>query len=147
MTKKGTKYDRPFSSKSQLNKWLQHLLNRYRYLCQPYLELCTQNNEPFDLRILLQKKREESMDGTGPRNSHGTKKTELLQILPQAGKAISLDTFNKRNPETISIAVEQKIQHILRTLPVETEAVFERLFELGIDLGIDKKRPNMDNGH
>ncbi len=45
-----------------------------------------------------------------------------------------IDTFNKRNPETISIAVEQKIHHILRTLPVETEAVFERLFELGIDL-------------
>lgn len=93
MTKKGTKYDRPFSSKSQLNKWLQHLLNRYRYLCQPYLELCTQNNEPFDLRILLQKTRR--INGwNGAAEFVRDKKTELLQILPQAGSH-SLDTFNK----------------------------------------------------
>lgn len=78
------------------------------------------------------------MDGTGPRNSYGTKRRNYFKSCLRR-EAISLDTFNKRNPETISIAVEQKIQHILRTLPVETEAVFERLFELGIDLGIDKK--------
>ncbi|PEZ77232.1 MULTISPECIES: YheC/YheD family protein [Bacillaceae] len=138
MTKKGTKYDRPFSSKSQLNKWLQHLLNRYRYLCQPYLELCNQNNEPFDLRIFLQKNEKNQWMERG-RGIRTGQKDGITSNLATGGEAIPLETFNKRNPETISIAVEQKIQHILRTLPVETEAVFERLFELGIDLGIDKK--------
>lgn len=77
------------------------------------------------------------MDGTG-RGIRTGQKTELHQISPRAGSHF-IGYFHQKNPETISIAVEQKIQHILRTLPRETEAVFERLFELGIDLGIDKK--------
>ncbi|MGG4265025.1 YheC/YheD family protein [Peribacillus simplex] len=138
MTKKGTKYDRPFNSTSQLNKWLHHLLNRYRYLCQPYLDLYNEKNEPFDLRILLQKNEKNQWMERG-RGIRTGQKGGITSNLATGGEAISLDTFIKNNPETISIAVEQKIQHILRTLPRETEAAFERLFELGIDLGIDKK--------
>ncbi|CAH0221560.1 Endospore coat-associated protein YheD [Peribacillus sp. Bi96] len=138
MTKKGTKYDRPFTSTSQLNKWLQHLLNRYRYLCQPYLELRNQKNEPFDLRILLQKNEKNQWMERG-RGIRTGQKDSITSNLATGGEAISLDIFNKNNPEAITIAVEQKIQHILRTLPAETEAVSKRLFELGIDLGIDKK--------
>ncbi|MFD9624814.1 YheC/YheD family endospore coat-associated protein [Peribacillus muralis] len=138
MTKKGTKYDRQFTSTSQLNKWLQHLLNRYKYLCQPYLELCTVENEPFDLRILLQKNEKNQWMERG-RGIRTGQKAGITSNLATGGEAVTLDAFIKKNPETISIAVEQKIQHILRSLPVETEAVFDRLFELGIDLGIDKK--------
>ncbi|WP_285767666.1 YheC/YheD family protein [Peribacillus sp. SI8-4] len=137
-TKKGTKYDRQFTSTSQLNKWLQQLLKRYKYLCQPYLELCNQENEPFDLRILLQKNEKNQWVERG-RGIRTGQKDGITSNLATGGEALTLDTFIKKNPETISIAVEQKIQHILRTLPAETEAMFERLFELGIDLGIDKK--------
>ncbi|KRF55262.1 hypothetical protein ASG99_11105 [Bacillus sp. Soil768D1] len=138
MTKKGTKYDRQFDSKSQLNKWLQHLLNRYSYLCQPYLELCNQKKEPFDLRILLQKNEKNQWMERG-RGIRLGQQDGITSNLATGGEAISLEAFIKKNPESIPIAAEQKIQHILRTLPAETEAVFERLFELGIDLGIDKK--------
>ncbi|MFJ7752415.1 YheC/YheD family protein [Peribacillus muralis] len=138
MTKKGTKYERQFTSKSQLNKWLQHLLNRFKYLCQPYLELCNQENEPFDLRILLQKNEKNQWVERG-RGIRTGQKDGITSNLATGGEAMTLDSFIKENPEIISVAVEQKIQHILRTLPAKTEGVFERLFELGIDLGIDNK--------
>lgn len=138
MTKKGTKYDRQFESQSQLNKWLQHLINRYSYLCQPYLELSNQKNEPFDLRILLQKNERNQWIERG-RGIRLGKQGHITSNLTMGGEALSLDTFIQKNPDTIPVSVEQTIQHILRTLPVETEAVFQRLFELGIDLGIDKK--------
>ncbi|MFJ7639009.1 YheC/YheD family protein [Peribacillus sp. NPDC097206] len=137
MTKKGTKYDRQFESKSQLNKWLQHLLTRYSYLCQPYLELSNQKNEPFDLRILLQKNEKNQWLERG-RGIRLGKQDHITSNLTTGGEALSLEDFMKKNPDSIPVTVEQTIQHILRTLPVETEGAFQRLFELGIDLGIDK---------
>ncbi|MGE7604190.1 YheC/YheD family protein [Peribacillus sp. NPDC097675] len=138
MTKKGMKYDRQFESTSQLNKWLQHLLTRYSYLCQPYLELSTQKNEPFDLRILLQKNEKNQWLERG-RGVRLGKPDHITSNLTTGGEALTLESFAKKSPEAIPIIVEQTIQHILRTLPVETEAAFHRLFELGVDLGIDKK--------
>lgn len=78
------------------------------------------------------------MGRTGPWDSHRPKGWNHLKF-GNRRRSHNIGCLHQKNPETISIAVEQKIQHILRTLPAEIEAVFERLFELGIDLGIDKK--------
>ena len=137
-TKKGTRYDRQFESEAQLNKWLQHLLNRYSYLCQPYLELSNGNSEPFDLRVLLQKNEKNHWVERG-RGVRVGSKNNLTSNLTTGGAAVSVDAFLKKNPDSIPLSVEQTIQHIIRTLPNEAETVTQRLFELGIDIGIDKK--------
>lgn len=37
------------------NKWLNQLLNRNAYLMQAYLPLSNKEEQPFDIRALLQK--------------------------------------------------------------------------------------------
>ena len=137
-TKKGSRYDRQFETTTQLNKWLHHLLKRYSYLCQPYLELSSENSEPFDLRVLLQKNERNQWIERGRGIRVGSKDT-LTSNLTTGGEALSVEAFIKKNPHSFPLSAEQTIQHIIRTLPKEAEAVSQRLFELGIDLGIDKK--------
>ena len=137
MTKKGEKYERVFQSRSQLNKWMTRLLHKYSYLCQPYLELATEENYPFDLRVLLQKNRRNQWVERG-RGIRLGQKNSITANIATGGLFLPITTFIKQYPNTIPLAAEQTIHHILRTLPDQVETKFNRLFELGIDLGVDR---------
>lgn len=137
MTKKAEKYERTFQSRSQLNKWIERLLQKYHYLCQPYLTLTTDDHHPFDLRVLLQKNRRNQWIERG-RGIRLGQKDHLTANIATGGLFLPVTTFLKQYPHTIPLATEQTIQHILRTLPDQVEAKFNRLFELGIDLGVDR---------
>lgn len=137
MTKKGEKYDRTFQSRSQLNKWIDRLLQRYSYLCQPYLELTTHENHPFDLRVFLQKNSRNEWIERG-RGIRLGQKEHITANIATGGLFLPIHTFLKQYPNTIPLPAEHTIHHILRTLPDLIEAKFNRLFELGIDIGIDR---------
>ena len=137
MTKKAEKYERVFQSKSPLNKWVDRLLQRYSYLCQPYLELTTSDNHPFDLRVLLQKNKQNQWMERG-RGIRLGQKDSITANIATGGLFLPITTFLHQYPDTIPLSAEQTIQHILRTLPGQVEARFNRLFELGIDLGVDR---------
>lgn len=135
--KKGEKQERLFKSKSQLIKWLARLLQKYSYLCQPYLKLATKEEEPFDLRILLQKNHRNQWVERG-RGIRLGQKGLLTANLATGGLMLPIVTFLRQHPHSIPLQAEQTIEHIIRTLPQEVELKFNRLFELGIDLGIDQ---------
>jgi glutathione synthase/RimK-type ligase-like ATP-grasp enzyme len=137
MTKKAEKYERSFQSKSHVNKWVDRLLQRYSYLCQPYLELSTAENHPFDLRVLLQKDHRNQWVERG-RGIRLGQKDNITANIATGGLFLPVTTFLQTYPDTIPLAAEHTIQHILRTLPDQVEARFNRLFELGIDLGVDR---------
>lgn len=137
MTKKGEKYERVFQAKSPLNKWVDRLLQRYSYLCQPYLTLSTADNHPFDLRVLLQKNKKNQWTERG-RGIRLGQKDSITANVATGGLFLPITTFLQRYSDTISLAAEHTIQHILWTLPNQVEERFNRLFELGIDLGIDQ---------
>lgn len=137
MTKKGEKYERVFQSKSPLNKWVDRLLQRYSYLCQPYLDLSTADHHPFDLRVLLQKNKQNQWVERG-RGIRLGQKESITANVATGGLFLPITTFLHQYSDTIPLTAEHTIQHILRTLPDQVEARFNRLFELGIDIGVDK---------
>lgn len=137
MTKKTETYKRLFQSKSQLNKWVDRLLQRYSYLCQPYLELATAQNEPFDFRILMQKDKRNQWVEKG-RGIRLGQKDHITANIATGGLFLPITAFLQQYRDVLPLAAEQTIHHILRTLPEQVEATFHRLFELGIDLGVDR---------
>lgn len=137
ITKKTEIHKRLFQSKSQLNKWVDRLLQRYSYLCQPYLELATSKNEPFDLRILMQKNKRNQWVEKG-RGIRLGQKNHITANIATGGLFLPVTAFIQQYLNAIPLAAEQTIHHILRTLPEQVEATFHRLFELGIDLGVDQ---------
>lgn len=138
MTKHEKRYERHFKSKEQLHRWIESLLNKFPFLIQPYLPLSNLDNEPFDLRILVQKDATNHWVEQGRGIRKGNKDC-ITSNLATGGKAITYEKFIKGIAHPHQKYIELTIGHILRTLPEELEAKFQPLFELGIDLGIDRK--------
>ncbi|MFD0048747.1 YheC/YheD family protein [Actinomycetes bacterium NPDC127524] len=138
MNKEGKRYDRLIETKRDSLFWLDSIMRKYTLLVQPYLELSNDNNEPFDVRILLQKNKENDWEEIGRGIRTGMKES-ITANLASGGKAEAFQTFNKTIPPSLQDQYEQKIQTIITQLPGELEANFQRLFEIGLDLGIDKK--------
>ncbi|MEK3799610.1 YheC/YheD family protein [Peribacillus sp. FSL H8-0477] len=137
MQKQAGRYKRSFTTEEELNKWLERLLTKYHYLGQPFLTLFTQEQEPFDIRSLLQKNEENNWIERG-RGIRKGKKDGITSNLATGGRAYSYDSYL----DTLSIAaarqLEPMIERIYQTLPVALETKFNRLFELGVDLGRDQ---------
>ncbi|MBA9025290.1 YheC/YheD family endospore coat-associated protein [Peribacillus huizhouensis] len=138
MTKQEKRYERNFKSKQQLLRWIESLLKKFQFLIQPYLPLFNLENEPFDLRILLQKDANNQWVEQGRGIRQGNKGC-ITSNLATGGKIITYEKFINQIDNPHKKYIELTIGHLLRTLPEELESRFQPLFELGIDLGIDQK--------
>lgn len=117
-----------------------HLLPLHRsssLIIQPYLALHTANQTPFDLRVLVQK------DGTGTWQLTGTavrtgQPGSLTANLHGGGTALATKPFLDAHypPQTVA-AITEQVHTIAAIVPRHLEALHGRLFELGIDLGIE----------
>jgi len=137
LQKQAGRYKRAFTTEEELNKWLEGLLTKYRYLGQSFLTLFTPELEPFDIRSLLQKDEENNWIERG-RGIRKGKKDGITSNLATGGRAYSYDSYLDTLPITMARQLEPMIERIFETLPVILEAKFNRLFELGIDLGLDQ---------
>ncbi|HHY74435.1 MAG TPA: YheC/YheD family protein [Bacillus bacterium] len=129
-----------FSKKERLSHWLKQLVRSHSYLVQEYLPLLDEEMRPFDIRILLQKKKDNDWHELG-RGIRKGQKGHCISNLHGGGTAYSFEewlqskSFDKAQRELLL----DDLNTITTHLPTALEASFERpLFELGIDIGFAK---------
>lgn len=128
---------RIFPNETKLIQWLQSLICNRQYLLQPYLELSNDQLQPFDIRILLQKK----MDGEWCELGRGLRRGNtggILSNLSAGGSVLPYPDWSSSLPTNIREYIDQELAYILTHLPPLLENAFLPLFELGIDIGIAK---------
>lgn len=128
---------RVFSERSTFVSWLERLLSKRDYLLQPFLSLQNENNQPFDIRSLLQK------DGNGNWIAVGIgiregRKGGIVSNLSLGGIALPFEDWLEGMSKTTKGFVVEEITDILQSLPLILEHHFPPLFELGVDLGLAK---------
>ncbi|WP_409304521.1 YheC/YheD family protein [Peribacillus sp. SCS-155] len=137
MTKKDGGYERTLSNVDQIERWFSVLLSESPYICQQYLELSNRENRPYDVRLFLQKDERNIWTERGRGVRVGSKHAVTANLAAGA-KAIPFQSLLRSYPADIQKRIENSISVIKRTLPQELEKRFRRLFELGIDIGIDR---------
>jgi glutathione synthase/RimK-type ligase-like ATP-grasp enzyme len=137
MTKKDGGYERSINTEDQVNRWFQYLLTDSPYISQQYLELSNKEDKPYDVRLFLQKDQHNNWIERG-RGVRVGNKHAITANLATGAKALPFYALLKSYPAEIQKKIENSIQLIKKVLPLELEKRFQRLFELGIDLGIDR---------
>ncbi|TLS38030.1 YheC/YheD family protein [Pseudalkalibacillus caeni] len=132
--KTGRVIHRNFHSKAQLKSWLDKYILTVPYLMQPYLRLNTPENQPFDLRIVMQKKAcdEWAVQGKGLRISTPG---NLVSNLHSGGSVFNYKEWVWKHPYKDQI--ESSINIIEQELPGLLDKKLGPLFEIGIDIGIE----------
>ncbi|WP_075981546.1 YheC/YheD family endospore coat-associated protein [Bacillus massilinigeriensis] len=123
-----------FSKEEQFSLWLNRLLSQRNYLMQPYLSLTNMDNQPFDIRTLIQK------DATGDWTIVGKtirqgEKGGLISNLQAGASSIDFDQWIEGQPLKVRNYLLEELNDILTTLPSLLEQSFNRLFEIGVDIG------------
>lgn len=119
-------------TKERFAKWLTGFDLTEKYLSQPFLQLTNSSNEPFDVRILIQKKADGNWQETG-RGIRLGKKGNLVSNVHNGGVTKPFLIPDHQEHEILD-----QLNRIITTLPIILDQHFGPLFELGIDIGIDQ---------
>lgn len=126
-------------SEQTLRRWLKAFVGETRYIMQPFLELSTIDNEPFDIRILVQKNEKREWDTTGLAVRIGSSDT-ITSNLHGGGHATTFHPFLKQNYPADAISeITNQIKKISTLVPKIIEENHGPLLELGLDIGIDRQ--------
>ncbi|SDZ13457.1 YheC/YheD family protein [Thermoactinomyces sp. DSM 45892] len=125
-------------TKTQLRNWIQQHIGTTRFVIQPYLSLSTPDGQPFDLRILIQKNKEQEWETTGMAIRAG-KPNSITSNLHGGGNAHRLLPFIKQHftPEQVE-KINEDIKKLASMVPGFIEENHGTLLELGLDVGIDR---------
>ncbi|MCJ8010169.1 YheC/YheD family protein [Paenibacillus sp. KQZ6P-2] len=128
-----------FDESSKAFLWIRQFTGNRDYILQPFLQLYGRNDQPFDIRVLMQKNEKglwmrtgmavrEGAAGSMTSNLHGGGKA--LPVLPYLS-----EKFGAAQAERMTDTLGQLSENI----PPILEGHYGRLGELGIDFGIDTK--------
>lgn len=123
-------------TKKQAMTFFQRLLAKSPYLLQPLLSLQTDDNRPFDLRILMQKngQGEWQVQGKGIRIGM---KDAFVSNVTKGGAFLPFDRWFTATGNEMNWALLSELHNMLFQLLRAIEKKFSPLFELGIDVGIE----------
>ncbi|WP_379970114.1 YheC/YheD family protein [Ectobacillus sp. sgz5001026] len=125
-----------FSSKDAFLTWLSKLLQDKPYIQQPFLSI-QENSQPFDIRILLQKNEEGLWTEAGRAVRIGEAHS-LVSNLAAGSQPISYDEWKRTLAKHTGIMLEEAIVTLIKTVPETLEKELPPLFELGLDLSLDR---------
>ncbi|MCM3411341.1 YheC/YheD family protein [Metabacillus litoralis] len=128
------KKTKSFQSLQLFSDWCDRLIKQQSYLLQPFLSLTDQEGYPFDIRLLLQKDRngEWILVEKGVRKGyHGS----FLSNLNSGGAPITYEEWSKSLTMKQKFLLEDELSTIITHLPKLLDMKFNRLFEVGIDIG------------
>lgn len=131
------KKTRCFASFSLFSDWCEKLLKQQDYLLQPLLPLIDRHGYPFDIRLLLQKNAKGSwalIDKGVRKGYHGS----FLSNLNSGGDPITYEEWSEALTQKQQFLLEDELSTIVSHLPILLEEKFNRLFEIGIDIGYAK---------
>ncbi|CAG9622567.1 YheC/YheD family endospore coat-associated protein [Sutcliffiella rhizosphaerae] len=126
-----------FQNKEHFSKWLHKKMKKNDYIFQPFFLLQNRNYTPFDIRILLQK------DNSGQwteriRVFRTGLMNHITSNLAGGGKMHPFSSLKKNMNSYQKKYVETQLTRIMEALPLAIEASFHPIFELAIDIGMDK---------
>ncbi|MDQ0268965.1 YheC/YheD family endospore coat-associated protein [Cytobacillus purgationiresistens] len=116
--------------------WLAKLTRKYRYLIQPYLYLQNECNQPFDLRIFMQK----TEAGTWRELTRGMRTGSeggIISNISAGGKFSPYEVWLQTIPANQQTFLSAELEEILAKLPAILDNKFPPLFEIGVDIGIE----------
>lgn len=130
-------FQRIFLKNGDLKRFLASFTAGRRFLVQPYLPLHTPDGSPYDVRVLVQKNGLGQWQTTGMAVRVGNK-NGITSNLHGGGRAVPLSTFLSCHFRLAQrVKIERDIEQLVEQLPSFLEETHGRLFELGIDIGID----------
>lgn len=128
-----------FHQQGSLLKWVEKFIQRKNYLIQQYADLTTSSNQPYDIRILIQKNQQGEWEITGmaARLGHSSSITSNLH---GGGGAKPVEVLlEKEFGELKTAELISQLKKLAKNVPPVIEAAHGRLFEIGLDIGIDRK--------
>ncbi len=128
---------RIFPNEAKLIQWITSLMKLHDYLVQPYLELSNNEQQPFDIRVLLQKN-EQGIWGERGKGIRIGSTGGILSNLNAGGTVISFTEWLSSLKTAMGEYIRQELDFILTKLPAILENEFMPLFEIGVDIGIAK---------
>ncbi|MCM3241228.1 YheC/YheD family protein [Cytobacillus oceanisediminis] len=134
--KKNAQVSRSFESAEKAAGWLNNLTAKRQYLFQPYVNLSNKEEQPFDIRILLQK----DMNGTWKELGRGIRAGRnggIVSNLSTGGSNISFEDWIIEYPSSLRSFLCDELYDIIDTLPAALERKLPPLFEIGIDIGVE----------
>ncbi|MEF2968847.1 YheC/YheD family protein [Paenibacillus sp. M1] len=130
---------RRFPTRAEGLEWIDKFIGDRPFLMQPYLALSTQQGEPYDIRVLMQKNETGAWELTGMAVRVG-QKYALTSNLHGGGTARKAMPFLTRElGETAARHTLSLIRKLALAIPEALESHFGRLAELGIDFGVDRQ--------
>ncbi|HET7577940.1 MAG TPA: YheC/YheD family protein [Bacillales bacterium] len=135
--RQGKTVTKTFLQKAHLKKWLNTQSARTTFLLQPFLALQNEHHQPFDIRIVVQK----NSDGTWRERGRGIrvgKKDGLVSNLHNQGQLMNFTEWAKTLPYAKRTHLKNELVSIVERVPPLLEAAFGPLFELGLDIGVDR---------
>lgn len=135
-THKNYFFQKKFANVTEATDFLAPKLNN-RYLLQQYLPLSTPDGHPFDVRVFVQKNEEGNWAIVGQGIRLGPKH-KLTSNIHGGGRAEPYSTFIEQHYPHLKGHIDAQLQTLSTLIPVVLEQTYSPLFELGIDIGIDR---------
>ncbi|MGZ9583245.1 YheC/YheD family endospore coat-associated protein [Paenibacillus marinisediminis] len=131
---------RDFTHPGEALKWIHQFIHQRKYVMQPYLTLYSLKNEPFDIRVLMQKNEHGRWSQTGMAARVGST-TSVTSNLHGGGHAFRADAFlEEQYGHSEAQRLLEQIERYSEYIPTAIEERHGRLIELGLDYGIDRDR-------
>lgn len=128
-----------FKDLNTLIKWVRAFVKGKRYLIQQYADLTTANKEPFDIRVLVQKNNLGNWETTGMAARVGKRLTLTSNLHGGGGvqtvESILTQEFGIKKTEQLL----EQISMLAKKVPTYIESSHGKLFEVGLDIGIDRQ--------
>ncbi|PWA08530.1 hypothetical protein DCC39_14730 [Pueribacillus theae] len=121
----------------RLNQWVHRILEQNQYIAQSFLELKNEENKPFDARVLVQKNRKGMWQEYG-RGIRTGRIGSLVSNIHNGGKIVPFASWQSKQEPFIQKKIEKQMEEMIQKLPYVLERHFGRLYEIGIDIGIDQ---------
>jgi len=128
-----------FQDKQKFINWVNQFIGRKRFIIQQYLDLFTSNEQPYDVRVLVQKDQNGAWDITGMSARLGDK-DNITSNLHGGGRVEQLSSLlEKEFDHNKANIIINEINRLVLSIPSFLESNHGNLFELGIDIGIDRQ--------
>jgi len=128
-----------FSNINDFSNFIKNFTQKGRFLIQQYLTLTTSQNNPYDIRVLIQKNQYGQWETTGmaARLGDANNITSNLHGGGRVEPVINLLTTQFGNFKAKTIINE--INLLAQQLPPFIESAHGDLIELGLDIGVDQE--------
>ncbi len=121
----------------ELKDWLDLLIQKKQFIAQSFLRLTNDDEQPFDIRLLIQKNEKGHWQESG-RGLRIGKQGSLVSNLHNGGVIYPFHQWLTEFENKKQQSILHQLERIVELFPALLEKQFGPLFELGIDVGIDE---------